>query len=151
MKFRLEGFQYDNFCKLRSYIFSNILNILPFRLQEQSPSYMSASATARPSPGPPLSIELNLPSYYNSHTYREWTDHRTKRHLYNFQLWLITGPKFIMLLIILLGIITKLAVISADCDTDTVNRNVTDWSTVSYSLKSRHLMYLTWMWENKIH
>jgi hypothetical protein len=38
-----------------------------------------------------------------------------------------------MLLIILLGVITKLAVVSADCDLGTVNRNYTDWTNVSSS------------------
>jgi hypothetical protein len=41
-----------------------------------------------------------------------------------------------MLLIILLGVVTKLAVVSADCDIGTINRNYTDWTNVSSSLAS---------------
>jgi hypothetical protein len=38
-----------------------------------------------------------------------------------------------MLLIILLGVVGKLAVVSADCDIGTLNQNITDWTNVSYS------------------
>jgi hypothetical protein len=37
-----------------------------------------------------------------------------------------------MLLIILLGIVTKLALVSADCHIGNINRNI-DWTAVSYS------------------
>jgi hypothetical protein len=39
-----------------------------------------------------------------------------------------------MLLIILLGVIAKLAAVSADCDIGTVNLNKTDWTNVSHSV-----------------
>jgi hypothetical protein len=39
-----------------------------------------------------------------------------------------------MLLIILLGVITKLAVVSAHCDIRPANRNYTDWTNVSSSM-----------------
>jgi hypothetical protein len=41
-----------------------------------------------------------------------------------------------MLLIILLGVLTKLAVASAHCDIGPVNRNYTDWTNVSCSITS---------------
>jgi hypothetical protein len=41
-----------------------------------------------------------------------------------------------MLLIILLGVITKLAVVSADCDLGTTNYVLTDWTNVSSSVTS---------------
>jgi hypothetical protein len=41
-----------------------------------------------------------------------------------------------MLLIFLLGAITKLLVVSADCDIGTTNYITTDWTNVSYSVTS---------------
>jgi hypothetical protein len=40
-----------------------------------------------------------------------------------------------MLLIILLAVITKLAVVSADCVIDTADYKTTDWTNVSSSVK----------------
>jgi hypothetical protein len=45
-----------------------------------------------------------------------------------------------MLLIILLGVIGKLAVVSADCDIDTLNLNYTDWTNVSYSITPQNTL-----------
>jgi hypothetical protein len=69
-----------------------------------------------------------------SHIYSEWKEHRTERNLYRFQFLLITGPKYIMLLIFLLAVIAKVAVVSADCNIGTVSFNGTDWTNVSYSV-----------------
>jgi hypothetical protein len=41
-----------------------------------------------------------------------------------------------MLLMILLGVITKLALVSADCDIEPARFKVTDWPKVSYFVMS---------------
>jgi hypothetical protein len=43
-----------------------------------------------------------------------------------------------MLLIILLSVIGKLGVVSADCDIGALNWNYTDWTNVSYSINSHN-------------
>jgi hypothetical protein len=45
-----------------------------------------------------------------------------------------------MLLIIVLGVIAKLAVVSADCNIGKLNLNHTDWTNVSFSGKSHNVI-----------
>jgi hypothetical protein len=77
--------------------------------------------------------ELKLSSHYKLHMYSERREHGTKRNLHQFRVWSITEPKFVMLLIILLGVITKLAMVSGHCDIGPVS-NITDWTKVSSSV-----------------
>jgi hypothetical protein len=63
-----------------------------------------------------------------------------ERKLYRFQVLLITGPKLIMLLIILLGVIARLAAVSADCNISTVSFNDVDWTSVSYSVTPSNVL-----------
>lgn len=44
-----------------------------------------------------------------------------------------------MLPIILIGVIARLTVVSADCDIGKLNLNQTDWTNVSYSVKSHNV------------
>jgi hypothetical protein len=62
-----------------------------------------------------------------------------KRNHYYSDIRLIREPKFIMLLIILLGAIFKLAAVLADCDIGSTTYKTTDWSNVSYSVVSVNL------------
>jgi hypothetical protein len=49
-----------------------------------------------------------------------------------------------MLLIILLGVITKLALVSADCDIEPAKYKVTDWFKVSYFVTSTNCISLNY-------
>jgi hypothetical protein len=59
-----------------------------------------------------------------------------KRNHYHSLIRLITGPQYIMLLIILLSAIAQLVAVSADCDLEPPKYNITDWTNVSYSVVS---------------
>jgi hypothetical protein len=54
-----------------------------------------------------------------------------------------------MLPVILLGVIARLAVVSADCDIGNINLSHTNGTKVSYSV--RHIMLLILIWENKMY
>jgi hypothetical protein len=63
--------------------------------------------------------------------------HRVKpqreTNLQYYVLCLTAGEKRMMLVLIVLGAISKLALVSADCDIQTTNYKTTDWTNVSHS------------------
>jgi hypothetical protein len=89
---------------------------------------------------------------FKPHMYSQRSEHRTsEREILNkCHFSLITGPKSIMLLIILLGVITKLAVVSAHCHVGNIGRNkhplsYSDRTNVSYSVTTHNVLNVIFM------